>query len=51
MKAELRYMQIRSARNVRVWAISAWLADTPAVGPMVGVRLFGWSLNLYPWHP
>lgn len=51
MKTELRYMERASARSLRVWLVHGWIADTPAVGPMLGCRLFGWSLNLYPWHP
>ena len=48
-QVELRYMRLRSARSFRVWLIHGWIADTPAVGPMIGVRLFGLSLNAYPW--
>ena len=25
--------------------------DTPAVGPMVGLRVLGFQVNVYPWMP
>lgn len=48
---ELRYMQLKSSRSFRVWLVHGWLCDTPTVGPMIGVRLFGWGLTAYPWMP
>lgn len=46
---EVRYMQRKSARSLRVWAAHAALADTPAVGPMIVLRLLGWTVTVYPW--
>jgi hypothetical protein len=46
---ELRYMQRKSARSLWVWVFRARICDTPAVGPVIMLRLFGWTINLYPW--
>ncbi len=48
---EVRYMRRKSARSLRVWLAHAFLADTPAAGPMIGVRMLGWSVTIYPWLP
>ena len=48
-QVEVRYMRLRSARSFRVWAAHAAVGDTPAVGPMIVLRLLGWSVVLYPW--
>lgn len=46
---EIRYMQRKSARSWLVWAAHAAVGDTPAAGPMIVMRLMGWTLTLYPW--
>lgn len=46
---EFRYVQLKSMRAFHVWAIRACIFNTPAVGPMILLRLFGWSLHIYPW--
>lgn len=49
-RVEVRYMALTSARSFRVWLVHAWMANTPAAGPMIGMRLFGWGATFYPWR-
>ena len=46
---EFRYVQRKSMRAFHVWAVRACIFNTPAAGPMILLRLFGWSLHIYPW--
>ena len=48
MTVEFRRMRLRSARSFRVWFLHGWWVQTPAVGPMLGFRVCGWAIHIYP---
>lgn len=48
---EIRYMERKSARSLRVWLCHAYCFKTFTAGPAIGVRLFGWGVTVYPMLP
>lgn len=46
---EVRYVQRKDMRAFHVWLCRVATFNTPAAGPMILLRLCGWSLHIYPW--